>query len=159
MIAVIAAAIIGVGAFALCIIFPNKYADRVNAAADEFGLSRSLVRSVVWAESRFDARATSDKGAVGLMQIMPNTLDECATALGIRDPDGYDIFTNLRCGCYYLSCLIEKFDGDETAAFMAYNAGEANARRFLAGEPVFSETKKYVEDIAKARRIYGFFGD
>ena len=48
---------------------------------------------------------------------------------------------------YYLSILIDKFDGDETAALMAYNAGEANARKFLRGEPIFPETQKYLKDL------------
>lgn len=154
------AALTVTAAVAVCAVFPNKYAESVNAAADEFGLERALVRSVIWAESGFDASARSDKGAVGLMQLMPETYKECAAALrlpqtddGRRDPD-----TNLRCGCYYLSLLLDKFDGDATAALMAYNAGEVNARAFLKGEPVFAETTAYLKRIATARRVYGFFG-
>ncbi len=146
-------------AVAVCIVFPNKYADKIDAAADEFGLDRALVRSVVWAESKFKSDAVSDKGATGLMQLMPETFDECATALYI--PRGENAMTDpehsLRCGCYYLSLLIDKFDGDTSAALMAYNAGEANARKFLDGEPVFQETRKYLKDVALARKVYGFF--
>lgn len=54
-------------ALTLCVIFPNRYAQEIAAAADEFDLSRSLVKSVVWTESRFDKNATSPKGAKGLM--------------------------------------------------------------------------------------------
>ena len=143
-----------VPAVALCMVFPNKYGQEIGEAADEFGLSRSLVKSVVWAESRFDRKATSAKGAKGLMQIMPDTFEMCAAALGISGADIYDVNTSLRCGCYYLSLMINKFDGDETAALMAYNAGENNARKFLNGETVFSETQNYIRNIHKAQKVY-----
>ncbi|MDE7464770.1 MAG: lytic transglycosylase domain-containing protein, partial [Clostridiales bacterium] len=151
------AAIVIIGAIAMCAIFPNKFANEVNAAAEEFGLDRTLVRAVVWAESKFDKRAVSHKGAQGLMQLMPDTFDECATALLIQNADPYSPLDNLRCGCYYLSLLTEKFDGDTEAALMAYNAGESNAQKFLDGEPIFPETKKYIKDISLARKIYGLF--
>ncbi len=148
-----------VAAIALCAIFPNKYAAEVNAAAEEFGLDGALVRSVVWAESKFDKGAVSEKGAAGLMQLMPETFDACASALFIPQSARqiFDPQTSLRCGCYYLSMLIDKFDGDETAALMAYNAGEANARKFLRGEPIFPETQKYLKDITLAEKVYGIF--
>lgn len=159
--AVIAAvfAFICISAVTLCMIFPNKYVDKVCAAADEFGLSRPLVKSVVWAESRFDPKATSHKGAKGLMQLMPETFDMCAVALGLpKNADMYDAENSLRCGCYYLSILIDKFDGNVNAALMAYNAGENNARKFLDGEKIFPETKKYLAAIGKAQKVYGLFG-
>ncbi len=146
-----------VAAVTLCAVFPNKYANEINTAADEFGLNRALVRSVVWAESKFNAKATSEKGAAGLMQIMPDTFDDCANALRMKNADIYDRNDNLRCGCYYLSLLIDKFDGDERAAIMAFNAGEVNARKFLSGSEVFPETAKYVKSVVAARRVYGVF--
>ncbi|MDE7165037.1 MAG: lytic transglycosylase domain-containing protein [Clostridiales bacterium] len=152
-------AVVIIPAVSLCMIFPNKYASNIAEAADEFDLPRSLVKSVVWAESRFDPKATSNKGAKGLMQIMPDTFKECVAALGLpRDSDVYDVNTSLRCGCYYLSLLIDKFDGDTTAALMAYNAGEVNARKFLDGAEVFPETQGYLKSINKAQKIYGLFG-
>lgn len=156
--AIVFAAVV-IPAVAICVIFPNKYTDKVCAAADEFGLSRTLVKSVVWAESRFDPKATSRKGAKGLMQLMPETFDMCVAALGLPPKsDIYDTETSLRCGCYYLSSLIDRFDGNTTAALMAYNAGEANARRFLSGDTVFPETENYIQSIDKAQRVYGLFG-
>ena len=53
--------------------------------------------------------------------------------------------------------MLDKFDGDVDAALMAYNAGEQNARKFLAGEAVFPETRKYLSDIKLAKRVYGLF--
>lgn len=85
---------------------------------------------------------------------MPQTLTSCAAALRIKEPDAYDPQTNLRCGCYYLSILLEKFDGDESAALMAYNAGETNARKFLDGDEIFPETQKYLKDVRLAKKIY-----
>ena len=140
---------------ALCIIFPNKYAEEIKEAAEEFGLSKALVKSVVWAESGFDRRATSAKGAKGLMQLMPETFDMCSSVLGINGADIYDVNASLRCGCYYLSLMLDKFDGDESAALMAYNAGEKNAKRFLAGEEVFPETQNYIRRISRAQKVYG----
>ena len=145
-------------AVALCIVFPNKYSRLAEAAAEEFGLDASLVKSVVWAESRFDADATSDKGARGLMQLMPETFVECASRLGMQNASMYDPSASLRCGCFYLAELINKFDGDERAALMAYNAGEANARKFLSGEQIFPETEKYLKNIRTAKKLYSLFG-
>ncbi len=146
-----------VGAVSLCSVFPNKYASELNAAANEFGLDRSLVRAVVWAESKFDRNARSDKGAKGLMQLMPDTFAQCSSALYIQNADPYAVRDNVRCGCYYLSLLLKNYDGSERAALMAYNAGDANARKFINGEPLFAETKKYLDDISLARKVYGFF--
>lgn len=151
-----AAGVIATAAFAVCAVFPNKYAHELNSAADEFGLDRTLVRAVVWTESKYNAAAVSQKGAMGLMQIMPMTLTECARAIGVR-ADGFDPTVNLRCGCYYLSLLLEKFGGNERAALMAYNAGENNARRFLSGERVFPETEEYLKSVSRARKVYGTF--
>ncbi len=149
-----------IAAVTVCMVFPNKYASEVNSAADEFGLDRSLVRAVVWAESKFDRYAVSDKGASGLMQLMPDTLDFCANALYIKNAKNnrFDPNVSLRCGCYYLSLLIDKFDGNVTAALMAYNSGEANAKKFLAGQAVFPETARYVKNIGLAQKVYGILG-
>ena len=154
-VAVFLTAAVIITALAVCMIFPNKYASELNAAADEFGLSRALIKSVVWAESGFDRKATSVKGAKGLMQLMPETFEMCCGSLGIYGADIYDVNTSLRCGCYYLRLMLDRFDGDERAALMAYNAGEGNARRFLDGEQVFPETKHYISSIQRAQKFYG----
>ena len=150
-------AVLVIVAVAFCAVFPNKYATAINAAADEFNLDPALVRSVVWAESKFDARAVSGKGACGLMQLMPDTYKYCAKALGIDDnEDGiFDAENSLKCGCYYLSVLIDKYDGNTEHALMAYNAGPNNADKFIAGEPVFAETSKYIKNVTFAKRVYG----
>ncbi len=141
---------------AVCAYFPNKYSREINDAARRFDLDPAFVRAVVWAESRFDENAVSSAGAKGLMQLMPQTFAECADALGMKNADSFDARTSLDCGCYYLASLINKF-GDKTAALYAYNAGETNARRFIAGEEVFPETRAYVSAVDRAARFYGFF--
>ena len=158
IIAVSLASLAVVAAVLLCAVFPNKYASLVNKTADEFDLPRPLVRAVVWAESKFDPSSVSSKGAVGLMQLMPSTLDECAASLGIKNADGFDPQTSLKCGCYYLSLMLDKFDGDETAALVAYNAGEGSAKKYLSGEEdIYPETAKYLDRIAAAKKVYGLF--
>lgn len=151
-------AVVAVVVFAavLCAVFPNKYAKELNAAADSFGLDRSFVRAVVWAESGFDRRAVSPKGAIGLMQLMPDTFAECAAALGIPTADPLDASANLACGCYYLKKMLDVC-GTKKAALYAYNAGENNAKKFLKGETVFPETEKYVKRVQAAERFYGLF--
>ncbi|MBD5132000.1 MAG: lytic transglycosylase domain-containing protein [Clostridiales bacterium] len=144
-----------VAALTVTAVFPNKYSTEIGAAANEFGLNPAFVKSVVWAESKFDKTALSNKGAQGLMQLMPATFDECATALGIKNADPFEPEHNIRCGCYYLSLMLEKFDDDKTAALAAYNAGEANAKKFLAGEAeIFAETRGYIEAVNKAEWFY-----
>ena len=156
-IAVVIAVLTVIAAILLCAVFPNKYANLVNSAAAEFDIPRPLVRAVVWTESRFDPSAKSPKGAMGLMQLMPSTLDECAASLGIENADGFDPETSLRCGCYYLSVLLKKFDGDEDAALVAYNAGETNAKKYISGEEIYPETENYIKSVAAAKKIYGLF--
>ena len=140
----------------VCAYYPNKYSQEIDEAAELFDIDPALVRAVVWAESRFDRKAVSRAGAKGLMQLMPETFDECAESLGMKKADAFDVRSSLQCGCYYLSALLNKF-GDETAALYAYNAGEANARRFLAGEEVFPETRAYVKSVKRALKFYRFF--
>lgn len=89
---------------------------------------------------------------------MPDTFKQCISALGLpQSSDIYDVNISLRCGCYYLRLMIDRFDGNVTAALMAYNAGEKNAQRFLRGEKVFAETENYLKSIKKAQKIYGIF--
>lgn len=142
-------------ATSICYFFPNRYADEIKRAADEFNLPVPLVKSVVWAESRFNKDAVSKVGACGLMQIMPTTFEQIKAELKI-DGNIFDVTTSLRCGCYYLSTLIAKLG--EKGGLMAYNAGENNAIEFLNGATIFPETKVYLERIARAKKVYGIRG-
>ena len=115
---------------------PTKLAD---AAADKYGLPRRLVRSVIAAESDFQPRAVSPKGAIGLMQLMPAT----AEALGA---DPRDPAQNVDAGTRYLRDLLEKYDGGLWHALAAYNAGPGAVDKYQ-GVPPYRETLNYVGKI------------
>lgn len=113
-------------------------------AADRHGIDPALVLAVMRIESGFDARALSPKGAMGLMQLMPDT----AARFGVRD--AYDPEQNLRGGAAYLRFLLERFEGDVALAGAAYNAGEGAVDRH-GGVPPYAETQAYVQAL---RSIY-----
>lgn len=115
---------------------PEQLAD---AAADRYGLPRALVRSVISAESRFRTKAISPKGAVGLMQLMPDT----AQSLGVNP---YDPAQNVDAGTRYLRALLEKYHGLLWHALAAYNAGPGAVQKYN-GVPPYRETVDYVKRI------------
>ncbi|RMF83253.1 MAG: lytic transglycosylase domain-containing protein, partial [Nitrospirae bacterium] len=119
----------------------------VRRAAAAAGLDPELVHAVVAAESGYDPRAVSPRGAVGLMQLMPET----ARRLGVDDP--FDPEANLFAGCRYLRALWDRF-GDLTLALAAYNAGPDRVAR-LGAVPPFAETRAYLDRI---RRRYPLAG-
>jgi soluble lytic murein transglycosylase-like protein len=112
---------------------PEEMAD---AAADKYGLPRKLVRSVMRAESGFQPKAISPKGAIGLMQLMPGT----AQTLGV---DPHDPVQNVDAGARYLRDLLQKYDGYLWHALAAYNAGPAAVDKYN-GIPPYRETIQYV---------------
>lgn len=121
---------------------PREMAD---AAADRYGLPRSLVRSVMAAESGFQPRAVSPKGAIGLMQLMPGT----AQTLGI---DPQDPAQNVDGGTRYLRDLLLQYNGQLWHALAAYNAGPGAVDKSPDGLPPYRETLQYVNRIDKAFR-------
>lgn len=104
------------------------------------GLSPRLVQSVIQVESGYNVKALSNKGAIGLMQLMPAT----ARDLGVRDPWNPD--QNVSGGTRYLSQQLDRFDGDLTLALAAYNAGPGAVERH-GGVPPYQETQRYVEKV------------
>jgi soluble lytic murein transglycosylase-like protein len=118
-------------------IVPQLLAD---AAADKYGLPRQLIRSVMAAESGFDQRALSPKGAVGLMQLMPLT----AQYLGV---DPTDPAQNVDAGARYLRDLLLKYDGQLWHALAAYNAGPEALEKYHNQIPPYRETIQYIERI------------
>jgi soluble lytic murein transglycosylase-like protein len=115
----------------------SPWDDYIERIAPRYGLSPDLVRAVAWVESRFDPRAVSSAGAVGVMQLMPATAAEYGVN-DLRDP-----YENLRAGTAHLSGLLDEFDGDLTLALAAYNAGSGAVRRY-GGVPAYRETRNYV---------------
>lgn len=115
----------------------------IRRAAARHHLAPDLLRAVVQAESNFDPRAVSAKGAMGLMQLMPETARE----LGVSRP--FDIQQNVDGGARYLKRLLERYGGDLRLALAAYNAGPAAVERH-EGEVPYAETRTYVRRVLRA---------
>ena len=114
----------------------------VTDAAHKYALPRSLVRAVARAESAFNPRAVSPKGAQGVMQLMPGTARE----LGVRD--AFDPAENIDAGARLLRQLLEKYEGRVAEALAAYNAGEGAVTRH-GGVPPYRETRGYIRKVVK----------
>ena len=112
----------------------------VNYYASKKNIPAGLVRSVIKAESDYNVNAMSPKGAMGLMQLMPET----AMGLGIENP--FDPEQNIKGGVTLLKDLLENYKGDYRMALAAYNAGKGNVDR-AGGVPDFKETKDYVRTV------------
>ncbi|MGV3520333.1 lytic transglycosylase domain-containing protein [Luteitalea sp.] len=116
----------------------RPYLPMIEAAASRHKVDPRLVHAVITVESRFQARARSRKGAMGLMQLMPAT----ARDLQVRNP--YDPATNIDAGVRHLRTLLDRFD--VRLAVAAYNAGAGAVQRF-GGVPPFRETQAYVRQV------------
>src|SRR3954454_2393808 len=114
----------------------------VKDASGRYRLDPDLVNSVIKAESAFNARAVSPKGAQGLMQLMPGT----ASQLGV--PNAFDAQANVEGGTRYLRELLERYNFDLVKALAAYNAGPQRVEKF-GGVPPYYETRAYVARIVK----------
>jgi soluble lytic murein transglycosylase-like protein len=132
---------------------PGLYAELIRQAAKKFDVDPGLVRAVIAAESNFDPRAVSPRGARGLMQLMPAT----ATRFGVTDV--FDPGQNIAGGVRYLRYLLDLFEGNLVLALAAYNAGEGVVQS-SGGVPNFRETREYVDRVlarygqaAKAERV------
>ncbi len=110
-------------------------------------LDSALLKAVVHAESSFNPRARSRRGALGLMQLMPRT----AKHYGVRD--AFDPKQNLTGGARHLRNLLNRFNGDERLALAAYNAGETAVKRH-GGIPPYAETRAYVQRVQRLRKSY-----
>ncbi|MEO8503397.1 MAG: lytic transglycosylase domain-containing protein [Acidobacteriota bacterium] len=125
----------------------TRYGDFIYSIARENALNPKLVAAVVKAESAFNARAYSSKGACGLMQLMPAT----GRRFGVAWDDLFDARKNLAAGTKYLKWLVDRFQGDLPKVLAAYNAGEGSVDRY-AGVPPYRETREYI------RRVYAHLG-
>jgi len=137
--------------------FPLRHEAAIHQWASIHGqLDPQLVAAMIHAESRFRETATSPVGAQGLMQIMPATGAWIAQQIGIEGPvDLSDPGTSIRFGTWYLSYLLDRYDGDLEVALAAYNAGPTTVDRWASdGTPPYEETSTYISRVLSRRRIY-----
>ncbi|BFI96744.1 MAG: lytic transglycosylase domain-containing protein [Rhodanobacter sp.] len=125
----------------------TDYADAIRSASVEYGVDEAFIRAIIHAESAFNPRALSIKGAQGLMQLMPGTAND----MGVLD--AFDSGQNIRGGARYLALLLRTFNGDEHLAAAAYNAGPAAVQRY-DGVPPYAETQVYVQRVDTLRKRY-----
>jgi soluble lytic murein transglycosylase-like protein len=118
----------------------NAVRQHIQVAATRFGVDRNLVDAVAWQESRYNPRAISTAGAVGVMQLMPDT----ARQLGVRNP--HDLEQNVIGGTAYLRQQLERFGNNVPLALAAYNAGPGAVIKY-GSIPPYRETQNYVRQI------------
>ena len=146
--------------------YPREFSEFVENYSEEYGVPAHIVYAVIKTESDFDSSAVSEAGAVGLMQMMPDTFTWLTTVTKDNHDKGmlYDPETNIQYGTYYLSYLYRKYGSWETV-YAAYNAGEGNVDKWLGDkmdeggakkldEIPFEETSGYVKKVKKAAEIY-----
>jgi soluble lytic murein transglycosylase len=146
---------------------PLQYQGVIRQQAAQKRLDPALIAAVIYAETKFDPR-TSSAGALGLMQILPETAEFLARRTGAKTFTTADLATpevNIAYGSYYLRFLLDQYRGSTVLALAAYNGGEANVDDWLAaararGQPFtaadirFPETRAYVSRVLSAQRDY-----
>jgi soluble lytic murein transglycosylase len=138
--------------------YPLSYEQIIRGHARNYDLDPALLAAVIYRESKFDAGARSSSGAIGLMQLLPETAKGIALHTGgsrFMVSDLYNPEINVRYGAFYLRRLLTKYD-DTRLALAAYNAGQANVDDWRAnGEGiVFPETREYVDSVLETRDVY-----
>ena len=147
--------------------YPVKYESVVQAEAEESGVSKALVMAIIKVESNFDPNAKSSRGAIGLMQLMPQTAKMLAQMSGesLSDDDLFDPQINIKYGCKYLQYLSKTYT--ETELLAAYNAGPARVKTWLSApryspdgihltQIPYPETARYVKKVKSAQKHYAF---
>ena len=149
-------------------LYPMDCYETVLKYSKEYELDPFLVMAVIKTESNFKTDATSDKSAMGLMQITDDTAKWCCEKLGIETYEKqmlYESDFSIRLGAFYLDYLLEKYDGDLSCAICAYNAGMGNADKWLKdskyspdGKTItntpFKETTGYLNKVKFNYKVY-----
>lgn len=134
----------------------HKYEKYITEAAKKYDLPADLIAAQIHIESSGNSKAQSPKGALGLMQLMPETAQE----LGVSDP--LDPAQNIEGGAKYMRQMLDKYNGDVKLALAAYNAGPGNVDKYN-GVPPFGETQNYVQKILtgldQGQQFYGSNAD
>ncbi len=152
------------------LIYPQHYSEEVFLAADEYNLDPYLLFAIIKVESKFNPDAVSEKGALGLMQVMPKTgtwvgaqaLDDCFEKELLLEPG-----VNIRIGAYYIAYLLSEFEYDLSKTLAAYNAGQGNVKKWLdrgvwdgsldeAENIPYGETREYLEKVLSNYQNYKY---
>lgn len=145
---------------------PARYDDLIEKYTQEYGVDKSLIKAMILKESRFRKDAISNKGATGLMQIMPATGEWIAKKLNFEKYSLENSDDNIRFGVYYMSYLLKIFNQNKDHAIIAYNAGMGNVKawinsddydreKFIQNIP-FGETKNYIKKVNNYMTIINF---
>lgn len=150
-----------------CVLYPLKHKNIILKYASIYKLEPCLVCAVVNTESGFKSNAVSSAGAVGLMQLMPETAQEIAEKLNVENYTPDLLFSpevNIRFGCYYLNYLWNMFNGNLNNVVASYNAGFNKVNEWLKNEeyatngeiknPPIEETKNYLKKIKTNLKVY-----
>ena len=149
--------------------YPQEYAQYVNEYSTMYGVDEAFVYAVIRTESGFRAEVESSAGAMGLMQIMPDTFEYLQSLES--DTESYpesellNPEINIKYGTYYLYILLQHYNGDENLVAAAYNAGLSNVDSWLTDSRYssdgltlstipFSETQQYVQRVENTKRVY-----
>lgn len=123
------------------------YHDHILEAGQRHRVDPALIKAIIMAESGYNPRAVSHRGAKGLMQLMPGT----ARDLGVLD--AFNPEHNIHGGVKYFRFLLDEFDGQVRLALAAYNAGLSNVKKY-EGVPPFKATRRYIRNVMKYYRQY-----
>lgn len=149
--------------------YPYPYRQTVEYYADRYEVDRNLIAGIILAESKFDSEAVSHPGAVGLMQVMPDTgewiahqiEDDAFTLDRLSEPK-----MNIKYGTWYMASLEEEFGGNKVLALAAYNAGRGNVHEWIElygwdertfddySKIPFPETREYVRRVLENEQQY-----
>lgn len=121
--------------------------EAISNASKKYGVDENMIRAIIKQESSFQPFALSISGAMGLMQLMPNT----ASLLSVSDP--YDIEQNIMGGTRYFKAQLDAFDGSYELALAAYNAGPNNVRKY-GGIPPFQQAQNFVKNVMEYYKLY-----
>lgn len=146
--------------------YPMTYKDEIINLSNKYNIEASLISSIANVESGMKSDAKSNKGALGIMQLMPTTAEWLANKMGVEYSEEklYEADYNLELGSYYISYLKGLFDNEENV-ICAYNAGQGNVKTWLTdsrysqdGKTLkiipFKETKEYLNKVLKNRHYY-----
>lgn len=141
--------------------YPLKYEAEIKEASAKAGVDPCLVAAVIYAESGFRCKAVSDVGAVGLMQLMPETASWIAETnnLDYSSDQFYDPKVNIELGSLYLAWLMRLFDGNEVWPLAAYNVGQHKVDEWISdgvseADIPYPETRCFVKKVIRARKCY-----